>query len=178
MAQTINIDISTRGAPPVAYTHQGDTDRTFLVNLFENGEAFAVAGFTVKVAAILPGDGGYTVITGANMVSATKTTTGTNQIMFTPSAQYTARSGRGILTLIMTTNTGTPATIRPINIDFRIQKSADGPDVIAGASDFPETLAAYAGDWFEENGAATLEDVVRNQIGIATVAETRTYLGL
>lgn len=177
MAQTINVDISTRGAPPVAYTHQGDTDRTFLVNLFENGEDFAVAGFTVKVAAILPGDGGYTVISGADMVSATKTTTGTNQIMFTPSAQYTARSGRGILTLIMTTNTGTPATLRPINIDFRIQKSADGEDVIAGASDFPEGLEAIAESVFQEYLSTYLPPVAPSSSADANKAASAKLTG-
>lgn len=177
MAQTINVDISTRGAPPVAYTHQGDTDRTFLVNVFENGEAFGVAGFTVKVAAILPGDSGYTVITGSDMVSATKTTTGTNQLMFTPSANYTARSGRGILTLIMTTNTGTPATIRPINIDFRIQKSADGPDVIAGASDFPEGLEEIAESVFQEYLSTYLPPVAPSSSADANKAASAKLTG-
>lgn len=177
MAQTINVDISTRGAPPVAYTHQGDTDRTFLVNLFENGEAFGVAGFTVKVAAILPGDSGYTVITGADMVSATKTTTGTNQLMFTPSAKYTARSGRGIITLIMTTNTGTPATIRPINIDFRIQKSADGPDVIEGASDFPEGLEEIAEQVFQEYLSTYLPPVAPSASAAANKAADAKLTG-
>lgn len=177
MAQTINVDISTRGAPPVAYTHQGDTDRTFLVNVFENGAAFGVAGFTVKVAAILPSDNGYTVITGADMVSATKTTTGTNQLMFTPSAQYTARSGRGILTLIMTTNTGTPATIRPINIDFRIQKSADGDNVIAGASDFPEGLEEIAESVFQEYLSTYLPPVAPSSSAAANKAADAKLTG-
>lgn len=177
MAQTINVDISTRGAPPVAYAHQGDTDRTFLVNVFENGAAFGVAGFTVKVAAILPSDNGYTVITGADMVSATKTNTGTNQLMFTPSAQYTARSGRGILTLIMTTNTGTPATIRPINIDFRIQKSADGPDVIAGASDFPEGLEEIAESVFQEYLSTYLPPVAPSSSAAANKAADAKLTG-
>ena len=177
MAQTINVDISTRGAPPVAYTHQGDTDRTFLVNVFENGAAFGVAGFTVKVAAILPSDNGYTVITGADMVSATKTNTGTNQLMFTPSAQYTARSGRGILTLIMTTNTGTPATIRPINIDFRIQKSADGDNVIAGASDFPEGLEEIAESVFQEYLSTYLPPVAPSSSAAANKAADAKLTG-
>lgn len=177
MAQTINVDISTRGAPPVAYTHQGDTDRTFLVNVFENGAEFGVAGFTVKVAAILPGDNGYTVITGSDMVSATKTTTGTNQLMFTPSAQYTARSGRGILTLIMTTNTGTPATLRPINIDFRIQKSADGEDVIAGASDFPEGLEEIAEQVFQEYLSTYLPPVAPSSSADANKAASAKLTG-
>ena len=37
MAQTIIVDISTRGANPVAYTHQGDTGRTFFAEIYENG---------------------------------------------------------------------------------------------------------------------------------------------
>lgn len=178
MSQTINIDISTRGAPPVAYAHQGDTGRTFLVNLFENGEPFAVAGYTAKVAAIVPSGSGYSVIAGSNMISAAKTTTGDNQLSFGLTSIYTARSGRGILTIILTSNTGYSNTLRPINLELRIQRSADGDDIIAGASDFPASLATYAEDWFTENGAAALEEVVRNEIGIATVAETKTYLGL
>lgn len=151
MAQTIIADISTRGANPVAYTHQGDTDRTFFVELYENGEPFAVAGFTAKVGAILPADRGYTVIAGNDMVSATKSNDGTNKLFFTLTEKYTRKAGNGILTLILTTNTGTPAKIRPINIDLRIQRSADADDTIAGASDFPATLSGLVANWCEAN---------------------------
>ena len=150
MAQTIIVDISTRGANPVAYTHQGDTDRTFFVELYENGEPFAVAGFTTKVGAILPADRGYTVIAGSDMVSATKSNDGTNKLFFTLTEKYTRKAGNGILTLILTTNTGTPAKIRPINIDLRIQRSADGADTIAGASDFPATMETITENVAEE----------------------------
>ena len=144
MAQTIIVDISTRGANPVAYTHQGDTGRTFFAEIYENGEAFAVAGYTIKVGAILPDDRGYYVIAGDEMVTATKTNDNTtNKIYFTLSDKYSLKAGNGILTLIFTSNTGTPSTIRPINIDLRIQKSADAPETIAGASDFVPVLQRY-----------------------------------
>lgn len=152
MAQTIIVDISTRGANPVAYTHQGDTGRTFFAEIYENGEAFAVAGYTIKVGAILPADRGYYVIAGNDMVTATKTNDNTtNKIYFTLSDKYSLKAGNGILTLIFTSNTGTPSTIRPINIDLRIQKSADADDTVLGASDWPTGLYDYMDNWLAEN---------------------------
>ena len=160
MAQTIIVDISTRGANPVAYTHQGDTGRTFFAEIYENGEAFAVAGYTIKVGAILPADRGYYVIAGNDMVTATKTNDNTtNKIYFTLSDKYSLKAGNGILTLIFTSNTGTPSTIRPINIDLRIQKSADGDDVIMGASDWPVGIYDYINDWLEENDPAEIANI-------------------
>ena len=139
MTQTIIVDINTRGPNPIAYTHQGDTGRTFIVELYENGEEFStLSGYTAKVAAVVPSDTGYYVLTGDEMVEPYISS---NRLIVDLTERYTARSGRGFLTIILTSNTGEPSTIRPINIDLEIQKSADGEDVIAGASDFPQPLA-------------------------------------
>lgn len=178
MAQTIIVDISTRGANPVAYTHQGDTGRTFFAEIYENGEAFAVAGYTIKVGAILPADRGYTVIAGNDMVTATKTNDNTtNKIYFTLSDKYSLKAGNGILTLIFTSNTGTPSTIRPINIDLRIQKSADADDTIAGASDFPEGLEAIAEEVFQEYLSTYLPPVAPSASAAANKAADAKLTG-
>lgn len=178
MAQTIIVDISTRGANPVAYTHQGDTGRTFFAEIYENGEAFAVAGYTIKVGAILPADRGYTVIAGNDMVTATKTNDNTtNKIYFTLSDKYSLKAGNGILTLIFTSNTGTPSTIRPINIDLRIQKSADADDTIAGASDFPEGLEAIAEEVFQEYLSTYLPPVAPSSSAAANKAADAKLTG-
>ena len=178
MAQTIIVDISTRGANPVAYTHQGDTGRTFFAEIYENGEPFAVAGYTIKVAAILPADRGYTVIAGNDMVTATKTNDNTtNKIYFTLSENYSLKAGNGILTLIFTSNTGTPSTIRPINIDLRIQKSADAEDVIAGASDFPEGLEEIAESVFQEYLSTYLPPVAPSSSADANKAASAKLTG-
>lgn len=177
MAQTIIVDISTRGANPVAYTHQGDTGRTFFAEIYENGEAFAVAGYTIKVGAILPADRGYYVIAGNDMVTATKTTDGTNKIYFTLSDKYSLKAGNGILTLIFTSNTGTPSTIRPINIDLRIQKSADADDTIAGASDFPEGLESIAESVFQEYLSTYLPPVAPSSSAAANKAADAKLTG-
>ena len=178
MAQTIIVDISTRGANPVAYTHQGDTGRTFFAEIYENGEAFAVAGYTIKVGAILPADRGYYVIAGNDMVTATKTNDDTtNKIYFTLSNKYSLKAGNGILTLIFTSNTGTPSTIRPINIDLRIQKSADADDTIAGASDFPEGLEAIAEEVFQEYLSTYLPPVAPSASAAANKAADAKLTG-
>lgn len=178
MAQTIIVDISTRGANPVAYTHQGDTGRTFFAEIYENGEAFAVAGYTIKVGAILPADRGYYVIAGNDMVTATKTNDNTtNKIYFTLSENYSLKAGNGILTLIFTSNTGTPSTIRPINIDLRIQKSADADDTIAGASDFPEGLEAIAEEVFQEYLSTYLPPVAPSASAAANKAADAKLTG-
>ena len=178
MSQTIIVDISTRGANPVAYTHQGDTGRTFFAEIYENGEEFAVAGYTIKVGAILPADRGYTVIAGNDMVTATKTNDNTtNKIYFTLSDKYSLKAGNGILTLIFTSNTGTPSTIRPINIDLRIQKSADADDTIAGASDFPEGLEAIAEEVFQEYLSTYLPPVAPSASAAANKAADAKLTG-
>ena len=178
MAQTIIVDISTRGANPVAYTHQGDTGRTFFAEIYENGEAFAVAGYTIKVGAILPADRGYYVIAGNDMVTATKTNDNTtNKIYFTLSDKYSLKAGNGILTLIFTSNTGTPSTIRPINIDLRIQKSADADDTIAGASDFPDGLESIAESVFQEYLSTYLPPVAPSSSAAANKAADAKLTG-
>lgn len=135
--QTIPIDLNTRGANPVAFTHQGDTARSFVFEVYNNGEAFSLTGYTAKIAAMLPADNGYQVIAGENMATGTISD---NTITATLPAEFSAKPGNGVLTIILT---GSGTSIRPINVDFRIQKSADAPETIAGASDFVPVLQRY-----------------------------------
>ena len=138
--QNIVIDLNTRGANPVAFSHQGDTARSFVFEVYNNGAAFSLTGYTAKIAAMLPADKGYHVIAGENMATGTISD---NTITATLPAEFTAKPGHGVLTIILT---GSGASIRPINIDFRIQKSADAPETIAGASDFIPILEQYMAD--------------------------------
>lgn len=157
MAQNIVVDIRTRGHNPVAYTHQGDTTRTFVFEIYENGEEFSLSGYTAKIGAVLPSDNGYYVIAGAGMVTGT---IATNKITATLTADYSRKAGNGFLTIILTNSSG---SLRPINIDFRIQESSDGDDVIAGASDFPnfieeymaDNMASYIEAWLDDHPEAT-----------------------
>ena len=135
--QTIRIDLNPGRSIPVAYSHQGDTARSFVFEVYNNGEAFPLAGYTAKIAAMLPADNGYRVIAGDNMADGAISE---NTITATLPADFTAKPGRGVLTIVLT---GSGATIRPINVDLRIQKSADAPETIAGASDFAPVLERY-----------------------------------
>ena len=169
VVQTIVVDMSTRGANPVAYTHQNDEWRTFHFEMYNNGEAVDMTGWSCKVGAILPSnDGGYRVIAGNQMDIAS---INGNTVSATLGPPYTSKAGNGVLTLIFTTDTG--HTIRPINIDFRIQESADGPDVIARASDFPATLEEIVDDWLVENGADNLAAWFDDAI---TAEDLETYI--
>lgn len=169
VVQTIIVDMSTRGANPVAYTHQNDEWRTFHFEIYNNGEAVDMTGWSCKVGAILPSnDGGYRVIAGDQMDIAS---INENYASATLGPPYTSIAGNGILTLIFTTATG--HTIRPINVALKIQKSADGPDVIAGASDFPATLEEIVDDWLDENGADNLAAWFDDAI---TAEDLETYI--
>lgn len=156
ITQTIPIDLNTRGANPVAFTHQGDTARSFVFEVYNNGEAFSLTGYTAKIAAMLPADNGYQVIAGENMATGTISD---NTITATLPAEFSAKPGNGVLTIILT---GSGTSIRPINVDFRIQKSADAPETIAGASDFipileqyiAEDMATYINAWLDAHPEA------------------------
>lgn len=159
VVQNIVVDMSTRGLNPVAYSHQNDEWRTFHFEMLNNGEPVDMEGWSCRVGAILPGnEGGYRVIAGDDMDIAS---INDNIVSATLGPPYTDKAGNGILTLIFTTDTG--HTIRPINIDFRIQESADGEDVVAGASDFvpvleqymSESMAQYIDAWLDEHPEAT-----------------------
>lgn len=157
--QTIVVDMSTRGLNPVAYSHQNDDFRTFHFEMKNNGEDVDLTGWSCKIGAILPGnDGGYRVIAGEEMADAI---IDENVVSATLGSPYTDKAGNGVLTLIFTTPLD--YTIRPINVDFRIQESADGEDVIAGASDFvpvleqymSESMAQYIDAWLDDHPEAT-----------------------
>lgn len=173
ITQTIRVDLNTGKVIPTAFVHQNDTARSLVFELYLNGESFDVSSYTVKFAYVSPTvNGQHTVIAGNSM--ATGLVSG-NKVTVTLPVAYTRISGVGLLTMIITPSSG---TIRPVNIRLVVQKSADGPDTVSGASDFPTTLEEFASEWFDANASSVVSDVISNQIGIATVAETKSYLGL
>lgn len=144
--QTIRVDLNTGKVIPTAFVHQNDTARSLVFELYLNGESFDVSSYTVKFAYVSPTvNGQHTVIAGSGMESGT--VSGNNVTVTLPSA-YTAVSGVGLLTMIITPSSG---TIRPVNIRLVVQKSADGADQIASASDFPEELQEFVDYWLEHN---------------------------
>lgn len=169
VTQRVKIDLNTCKNTPVAFAHQNDTSRTIIFDVMNNGAAMDLTGYTVKFAYMTPVvNGVYSVIAGNSMVSGTVDSTHTNSVYFQPTMDYTAVSGTGLLTMILKASSNT-TDIRPVNIQFAVQKSADGADVIAGTSDFPTTVED------------TVEDYLENSLGgfgIATVAETKSYLGI
>ena len=161
---TIRVDLNTSKSIPKAFTHQGDTARTLVFKMYNNGAEYSMSGNTVKFAYKTPNvNGQYTVITGSSMVSGTVSG---NTVSVTLPEAYTAVSGIGILTMIITPSSG---TVRPVNIALVVQESADGPKTIAEASDFPTTLEEIVTDYLE-NGLGGF--------GFATVEETKSYLGI
>lgn len=68
-----------------------------------------------------------------------------NKVTVTLPSEYTAISGVGMLTMIITPTSG---TVRPVNIRLVVQKAADGDDVVAGASDMPDRLAELAEQYY------------------------------
>ena len=162
--QTIRVDLSTDKVIPSAFTHQNDTARTLEFSMYNKGMPYTMTGNTVKFAYKSPiVDGAYTVITGSSMESGTVSD---NKVTVTLPSKYTAISGVGMLTMIITPTSG---TVRPVNIRLVVQKAADGADVISGASDFPTTLEEIVTDYLENDLGG---------FGVATVAETKSYLGI
>lgn len=150
--QTIRVDLNTGKVIPTAYVHQNDTARTLVFSMYLNGMPYTMTGHTVKFAYQSPiVNGQYTVITGSSM--ATGTVSGSTVSVSLPVA-YTQISGVGMLTMIITPSSG---TIRPVNIRFVVQKSADGDDTIAGSSDFP--------DYVGEKALDVAEDVIDERLG-------------
>jgi len=144
--QTIRVDLSTGKVIPTAYTHQNDTARTLVFDMYNGGLPYDMTGNTVKFAYKSPiVDGQYTVITGSSMASGTVSG---NKVTVALPVAYTKISGVGLLTMIITPSSG---TIRPVNVRLVVQKSADGDDVIAGASDFPDA-------WMDEKVYSWLDD--------------------
>ena len=144
--QTIRVDLSTGKVIPTAYTHQNDTARTLVFDMYNDGLPYTMTGNTVKFAYKSPVvNGQYSVITGSGMASGTVSG---NKVSVTLPVAYTQISGVGMLTMVITPTSG---TVRPVNIRLVVQKSADGANEIAGASDFPTTLEGIAEDWLEDN---------------------------
>ena len=144
--QTIRIDLNTGRTIPVAFAHQNDTNRQLTFQLYNNGVAFTPSSTTVKFAYKSPiVNGRYSVITGSQMESGTVSG---NTVTVTLPAKYTQVSGVGLLTMILTTSGN---TLRPVNIKFVCQGSADGDDTILNASDWPDGLYDYMDNWLAEN---------------------------
>lgn len=146
--QTIRVDLSTDKVIPSAFTHQNDTARTLVFDVYNGGMPYTMTGNTVKFAYKSPVvDGQYSVIAGSSMASGTVSG---NKVTVALPVAYTRISGVGLLTMIITPSSG---TIRPVNIRLVVQKSADGDDVVAGASDFPVAMQEYTADWLDDNVA-------------------------
>lgn len=79
-----------------------------------------------------------------------------NKVSVTLPVAYTQISGVGMLTMIITPTSG---TVRPVNIRLVVQKSADGADVIASASDFPSDIEGIVNGWLASHFQVTLEEV-------------------
>lgn len=173
----VRVDLDTGVIPPVVFAHQNDTSRVVRVLLFFRNEEFDLGStHSAKVAAKLPSlEKGYRVIAGNKMVNA-HTCSG-NVIEFYID-DFLEVSGEGYMTVIIKEKNDATETVRPINIRLVIQQSADGASVVAGASDFPATLEGITGEWLENNAPSMIEDYIQNEIGIATVAETKSYLGI
>lgn len=153
--QTIRVDLSTDKVIPSAFTHQNDTARTLEFSMYNKGVPYDMTGNTVKFAYKSPiVNGQYSVIAGASMASGTVSG---NKVTVTLPSAYTAISGVGMLTMIITPTSG---TVRPVNIRLVVQKSADGPDSVSGASDFPATLESITNAWMEENLIPTIDDTL------------------
>ena len=166
--QTIRVDLSTDKVIPSAFTHQNDTARTLVFDMYNGGMPYTMTGNTVKFAYKSPiVNGQYSVIAGSSMASGTVSG---NKVSVTLPVAYTQISGVGMLTMVITPTSG---TVRPVNIRLVVQKSADGDDVVVGASDFPtyvideigEALANYGdnqevieqavSDWLDDHPEAT-----------------------
>ena len=162
--QTVRVDLCSGKTPPVAYTHQNDTARTLVFDMYNNGLPYAMTGNTVKFAYKSPiVNGQHTVIAGNSMASGTVSD---NKVSVTLPVAYTGISGTAMLTMIITPSSG---TIRPVNIKLVVERSADGADSVSSASDFPTTV--------EETVINYLENDLGG-FGVATVAETKSYLGI
>lgn len=144
--QILRVDINTDKLLPVAFTHQNDTARTIVFEMYNAGVPYDMTNKTVKFAYKTPiVDGSYAVVTGDSMVNGT---VDGNTVTATFTTAYTSVCGVGMLTMIITPTSG---TIRPVNIKLVVQRSADGPDTIAGASDFPRTLSDMVDSWMDAN---------------------------
>ena len=164
--QTIRVDLSTDKVIPSAFTHQNDTARTLVFDMYNGGMPYTMTGNTVKFAYKSPVvNGQYSVIAGASMESGTVSG---NKVSVTLPVAYTQISGVGMLTMVITPTSG---TVRPVNIRLVVQKAADGDDVVMGASDWPEGLYEYMDDWLAENEPTEIANI-KSDFGPLIDAET------
>ena len=144
--QTVKVDLNTGKVLPVVYAHQNDTNRAIQFEVYNENAPFSLSGYTVKFGYVSPKvNGAYTVIAGDDMASGS---INGNIVTFNIPESYLAIAGDGLLTMIIS---GTGSSIRPVNIRFAVQTSADGSDVMARASDFPDA-------WMDEKVYSWLDD--------------------
>lgn len=144
--QTVKVDLNTGKVLPVVYAHQNDTNRAIQFEVYNENAPFSLSGYTVKFGYVSPKvNGAYTVIAGDDMASGS---INGNIVTFNIPESYLAIAGDGLLTMIIS---GTGSSIRPVNIRFAVQTSADGSGVMAGASDFPDA-------WMDEKVYSWLDD--------------------
>ena len=144
--QTVKVDLNTGKVLPVVYAHQNDTNRAIQFEVYNENAPFSLSGYTVKFGYVSPKvHGAYTVIAGDGMASGSVSG---NTVTFNIPESYLEIAGIGLLTMIIS---GSGASIRPVNIRFEVQTSADGSGVMAGASDFPDA-------WMDEKVYSWLDD--------------------
>lgn len=175
--QTIRVDLSTNKVIPTAYTHQNDTARTLVFDMYNGGMPYTMTGNSVTFAYKSPiVNGQYSVIAGASMASGTVSG---NKVSVTLPVAYTQISGVGMLTMIITPTSG---TVRPVNIRLVVQKSADGDDTVLGASDWPTGLYDYMDEWLAENEPTEIANLksdlsdVKDAVGISKFPVSATAL--
>lgn len=137
--QTVNVDLNTGKIVPVVYVHQNDTDREIRFCVFNNELPFPLGGRTVKFAYRSPKrNGSFTIISGDSMAEGT---VNDSTVVLAVPSEYTLISGIGVLTMIISDN---GETVRPVNLKFVVQESADGIEAMEQANDFPSA-------WFDAN---------------------------
>ena len=152
--QTVKVDLNTGKVLPVVYAHQNDTNRAFAFEMYNNGVEYSMTGATVKFGYKSPvKKGAYFVITGTSMASGSVSG---NTVTLNVPKSYLEVSGDAILTMIIFNSS---ASIRPINIKMVVQSSADGDDVVMGASDWPVGLYDYMDNWLAENEPTEIANI-------------------
>ena len=153
----VNVD---GGSMPVVYVHQNDTWRKIYCAVYENRERIQLSGISTKFSAVLPNaHGGY-------FVQTNKQGTIENNYFVCDLSQLNINGhGVGFITLVIRNASDTTLTYRPVNIKLVVEKSADGADVIANASDFPDEMQTVTEDWLTENIDNIVADYIDDRIG-------------
>lgn len=150
----VKVDVGG-GVMPAVYVHQNDTWRKVYCAVYENHARVQLSGISTKFSAVLPnGHGGY-------FVQANKQGTIENNYFVCDLSQLNISGhGVGYITLVVRNSSDTTLTYRPVNIKLVVEKSADGADVIANASDFPDTMESITEGWMDEN----IDDIVADYV--------------